>query len=158
MGQLATSRSTGPVRPSADHLSEDQPIHPPWFTLAGKAAVWILDPFFSVTISAWCEKQVMGSPWDERPWDGPPHCISASLSLFGSEHPALGLGLWSSWDRIFQERGMTCRAKVAEEILLKSENGPYFPLLFWFHETQVLWKQWGWRNTSNSFCGWKLHE
>ena len=24
---------------------------------------------------------------------------------------------------------MTCRAKVAEEILLKSENGPYFPLL-----------------------------
>ena len=37
---------------------------------------------------------------------------------------------------------MTSRAKMAAEILLNPENGPYFPLLFWFPEAQVFGFSW----------------
>lgn len=164
MGQLSTSRSTGPARPSADHASEDQMISPP-------APPMIHIGQQSCSVNPWaflfCHRRYLHDVRSKF-WG---HCemrghgmVSLTAFLLPLAHLVLKIQHWGLvWGVIgiaFTEggRGMTCRAKVAEEILLKSEHGPHFPLLFWLREAQVLWKQWGWRNTSNSACGWKLHE
>lgn len=131
-------------------------LHYSWFTLAGKAAVWILGAV------SFCHRQSLmmwevsyGVPvrWEAMGWSPSLHfCFP---SLFGSEHPALGPGLWSSWDRIFQRGEWLVEPKWLEEILLKSETHHIFLAILVSWDTSSL-QQWGWRNTSNLFCGWTL--
>lgn len=133
-------------------------LHPPWFTLAAKLQCESWHSFLSQTISGWCEKQVMGSPWDERPWDGP-----LTAFLLPSTYLVLNIQHWGLVSGVvgiaFSRRGEWLVSQSGwKRFCWIQKNAPYFPLLFWFHETQVLCKQWGWRNTSNLFCGWKLHE